>query len=84
MEVQDLDPLLVRILKMGGLGGVQALQVCPPQNADLEGLDPYPDHPPILRMRTRRGPGPGPPWKLALIRARFYRPLGPLVPGRDR
>ena len=39
-------PLLVRILKMGGPGGVQALQVCILWRTDLEGLDPHPDpHP---------------------------------------
>ena len=62
MEVLDLDPSLSAFSKWGGPDGGPG----PPDlHTDLEGLDPHPD-PPILRMQTRRGPGPGPPWKPAL------------------
>ena len=74
IEGLDVQVLFVHILKIGGVRlGVQALQVSPSQNADLEGLDPQPDLP-ILRMRTRRGPGLGPPgaqWKRALTQGLY-------------
>ena len=61
-------PLLVRILKMGGPGGGPASR---PSRSVLHKMQTWrawtPTRtPPILRMRTRRGPGPGPLWKPAL------------------
>ena len=65
MEVQALDPLLVRILKMGGPVGGPGPPGLSSTKCRPRGPGP-PTGPPILRMRTRRGPRPGPPWKPTL------------------
>ena len=68
IEGLDVQALLVRILKMGGpVGGPSPLGLSSTK-CRLGGPGPS-TGPPILRMQTRRGPGPGPlgaQWKRAL------------------
>ena len=65
MEVQDLDPLLVRILKMGGPGGGPGPPGLSTTKCRPGGLGPPPG-PPHFENADKEGPGPGPPWKPAL------------------